>query len=215
MINSLRSEDNTSSRRMQGKRLLAVNETCKIELRKELNLLFKTFDHALGKTNDALSSFPVHSRSRTLEASIVQSCFADALFQNFGEKAFYGKYKRLILRVKGYLILFKKLDTKGYPMNIKTVKVQSILNQNQSLDLFSNSDYNDDPILYFGYQKNRIGQFVNPQLVYIDDGEISFTIGQEDIQFEIITPLKNNEFVQDENIVKPKLKSNSAIKKAN
>ncbi|MNT24269.1 hypothetical protein D3C72_1597350 [compost metagenome] len=156
----------------------------------------------------------MYSRSRTLEASIVQSCFAEVLLRNFSDRAFFGKYKRLILRAKGYLILFKKLDRKGYPMNIQTFKVQSILNQNQGLDLFTESDYNDSPILYFGYEKNKIGENVNPRLVYIDEGEIKFTIGHSDIQIEL--SLTTDIVVNDEQVeVKPKLKENNALKKAN
>jgi hypothetical protein len=75
-------------------------------------------------------------------------------------------------------------------MNIKTINVQSILNQNQVLDLFSESDYNDEPILYFGYQKNRFGQFVNPQLIYIDEGDVNFSISENDL--EITIPISAN-----------------------
>ncbi|MDQ5929630.1 MAG: hypothetical protein QG594_1410, partial [Bacteroidota bacterium] len=144
----LSGEDSNSSRRMQGKRLLADYGDCKLELSKDLVLLFKTFESALSNTREELLKFKVQYRSRTLEASIMQSYFAEYLQQNFSNKAFYGKYKRLVLRTNGYLILFKKLDGKGYPMNIKTVNVQSILSQNQVLDLFADSDYNDEPILY-------------------------------------------------------------------
>lgn len=213
MDTNLQYENITSSRRKQGKRSLAVYETCKIELKNELNLLFNTFSDALKKSNETLLLFPTHSRSRTLEASIIQSCFAEVLINNFNEKAFYGKYKRLILRAKGYLILFKKLDKKGLPMNIKTINVQSILNQNQVLDLFAETDYNEDPILYFGYQKNRLGEFINPQIVYIDEGEINFTIGETDIQLEIIDLRQNTNTEQIE--VKPKLKNSSGLRKIN
>lgn len=177
----LQGEDNKSSRRMQGKRLLADYDNCKLELKEELNLLFKTFNSALKSTKEELFKFNIRFRSRTLEASIMQSYFAEYLQENFGNKSFYGKYKRLILRTDGYLILFKKFNSKGLPMNIKTTNVQSILNQNQVLDLFAESDYNDEPILYFGYQKNRLGDYVNPQLIYIDEGEIKFSINQDDL----------------------------------
>lgn len=212
MVDVLKREDNKSSRRMQGKRVLAVNETCKIELNKEIQFLHKAYEEALAKASLALSMFPLHSRSRTLEASVIQSCFAESLLENFPNKAFFGKYRRLILRVKGYLILFKKLSEKGYPMNIKTLNVQSILNQNQVLDLFSETDYNDEPILYFGYQKNRVGEYVNPQLIYIDEGEIKFTITEADIQVQlsITSTVNKNETVE----VKPKLKDNQVLKQA-
>lgn len=204
-------EDNNSSRRMQGKRLLADYGNCKLELSKELGLLFKTFESALNSTNEDLLSYKVQFRSRTLEASIMQSYFAEYLQDNFANKAFYGKYKRLVLRTNGYLILFKKLNTKGYPMNIKTINVQSILNQNQVLDLFADSDYNDEPILYFGYQKNRFNEYVNPQLIYIDDNEIRFSISAEDMD----SGLYINKVNDKPTGVSPTLKNNTNIKKAN
>lgn len=209
---NLSDKDNELSRRMQGKRRLASESECKVELKKELQLLFNVFYTALDKTNAVLSAFQPSHRSRTFEASVMQSSFAESLSNSFGEKAFYGRYKRLILRTNGYLILFKKLNGKGRPMNIKTINVQSILSQNQVLDLFSNSDYNDEPILYFGYQKNRFGQFVNPQLIYIDDGEVNFSIGEKDIEdnISISTKVEVNEIKE----VVPKLKGQISIKKA-
>ncbi|MCY0977072.1 hypothetical protein PGH12_07925 [Chryseobacterium wangxinyae] len=209
----LSDKDNNLSRRMQGKRRLASESECKVELKKELQLLFNVFYTALAKTNIVLSSFEPSHRSRTFEASVMQSSFAESLSNAFGEKAFYGRYKRLILRTNGYLILFKKLNGKGKPMNIKTINVQSILSQNQVLDLFANSDFNDEPILYFGYQKNRFGQFVNPQLIYIDDGEVNFSINENDLGIKI--PTSKNETVNDITEVVPRLKVQNVIKKAN
>jgi hypothetical protein len=207
----LSGEDNKSSRRMQGKRLLADYDNCKLELSKELVSLFKTFESALKSTNEDLLNYKVQFRSRTLEASIMQSYFAEYLQAHFANKAFYGRYKRLVLRTNGYLILFKKLNSKGYPMNIKTINVQSILNQNQVLDLFANSDYNDEPILYFGYQKNRFNEYVNPQLIYIDDNEIKFSISTDDMDSGLYIGKVDDKPTG----VSPTLKNNTNIKKAN
>lgn len=203
-------KDMNLSRRKQGKRNLATEHACKVELRKELRLLFKTFYEALENANNALSLFPPYSRSRTLEASIIQSSFAEILMKNFDNRAFYGRYKRLILRTDGYLVLFKKLNTKGHPMNIKTMNVQSILNQSQVLDLFADSEYNEEPILYFGYQKNRYGQYTNPQLVYIDEDKINFTIRENDVEIQV--PKQEEEFVSRVGVT-PKLKDNKDLKK--
>ena len=163
--------------------MLANFEACRIDLKTDLPLLFETFEEALAKTNKLISNFPPTSRARILEASIIQSCFAEFLFKNFGDKAFYGKHKRLVLRLKGYIILFKKLDRKGLPMNITTTNVQSILNQNKTLDLFADSVYSEDPILYFGYQKTKLGELVNPQLIYIDEEQIKFSIGENEFGY--------------------------------
>jgi hypothetical protein len=97
-------------------------------------------------------------------------------------------------------------------MNIKTVNVQSILNQNQVLDLFSESDYNDEPILYFGYQKNKFGEYVKPQLIYIDEGDIKFSIVETDVQAVLNITNRSNDDVSIE--VKPKLKYNNLLKEA-
>jgi hypothetical protein len=55
MVELLRCEDNKSSRRMQGKRVLAVNETCKVELKNEIQLLYKAYEEALTKSSKVLS----------------------------------------------------------------------------------------------------------------------------------------------------------------
>lgn len=198
---------------MQGKRTLANLKACKTELNNEIQLLFEVFNETIIKSNAVLSGIGVNNRSRSLEASIVQSFFSECLMNTFSEKAFWGKYRRLVLRINGYLFLFKNLDKKGYPMNIKTNNVQSILNQNQVLDLFSDSDYNDEPILYFGYQKNRFGEFVNPQIIYIDEGIIKFSIMESDIFVDNSQIIPTNSISGNEVI--PKLKNTSISKKAN
>lgn len=213
----LHGEDTKSSRRKQGKRMLATFDTCKLELKPTLQKLFVGFDNALTKASTILSMIPPGSRSRGLEPTILQSCFAEAAFELFeNNKAFYGSYKRLIIRTDGYLILFKKLNQKGVPMNTKTGNVQSILNQNQALDLFSDSDYNDEPILFFGYQKDKTGQYCNKQIVYIDEGNIAFTITEKDLQFDYEIGIDSQEInkMRDVKVASPKLKSNLKAKEA-
>ena len=80
-------------------------------------------------------------------------------------------------------------------------------------NLFSDSDYNDEPILYFGYQKNRIGEYINPQLIYIDENIVKFSISEADVNKQI--SIQNN--VKDDNLidVKPKLKQSQILKKVN
>lgn len=207
-------KDKQSSRRKQGKKRLANFQACKADLHKEFTPLFRSFDEALEKTNAVLSNFQPCHRSRTFEASTMQSSFAEAIMGNFGSKAFFGRWKRLILRTEGYCILFKKLNGKGCPMNIKTLNVQGILSQHQVLDLFADSDYNDEPILYFGYQKDRFGRFVNPQLVYIDDGKVIFKISKADVATDLsITPALEKK--QPSAGVSPTIKNNNNLKKSN
>lgn len=199
------------SRRKQGKRALAIFETCKIELKSELQRLFIVFDKALERATETINQYPPEDRSRNFEPSTMQTAFMSELKKEFLDDAFFGKYKRIILRKKGYIILFKKLNNKGMPMNIKTMNIQRILNQNQTLDLFADSDYNDEPILYFGYQKNKQGDFDNPQLVYVDDGILNFNITGEDINNDVFINLEHKNI---EKTVTPKLKNIEKRKKA-
>jgi len=177
--NIVQNKDTSLSRKMQGKRSLANVEACKLELKNELIEMFESFHEAVDKVNGIKTQFIPGSASRGFEATIMQSAFAESMMKKFGHKAFYGKGKRFIYLVKDYVILFKKLNNKGMPMNIKTGHVQDIMNQMQQLNLFANTEYNDGPILYFGYKKNNVGEFVDPQLIYIDEGKIVFTISDD------------------------------------
>lgn len=209
----LRSEYINNSRTRQRKRRLANLTSCRVELDEVLKNLFLGFDTVLEKTNDTLKLFKPQDRARVLEASVIQTFLASEIFERFGNKAFYGKYRRLILNINGYIILFKKLNKKGYPMNIKTQNIQNILNQQQTLELFSDADYADEPILYFGYQKNRIGDFVNPSLVYIDEGEIKFKIDKDNYNsgMNIIVPINSVNYSDEINPTSPKLRDNIKV----
>lgn len=169
-------ENTDDSRKMQGKRLLATIEGCKIELKHELKLLFHTFNQAIEKANVTMGSYKLGARARGHEAINLQTCFAEMLFDNFPGASFYTKTGRLVLRTKGYVILFKKLNNKGMPMNIYTQTVKKLTNQEIQVSLFNDKNYDEAPILYFGYEKNKIGAYVNPRIVYIDENKVKFNI---------------------------------------
>lgn len=158
----------------QGKRRIANKDACEFDLKDEISILKRVFQEAARKTNILLNEISPEGRNKNLRSNVMQSCFAEALIREFGEKARYGKYGRLMLSVKGYLILFKKLSKYGTPMNAWTKNVQRISDQ-QQLDLFSTSNYYD-PILFFGYQEDKLGVYGNPQINYIDEGILKFSI---------------------------------------
>jgi len=198
----------------KGKRRLADPESCKRELKNELNQLFLTFEQVIEKANKSLAMHEPESRSRNLEAETLQSCFASCIFKNFENRARWGRYKRLILSLKGYQILFKKLDKFGYPMNFKTVSVTSILNQDQ-LNLFGETGYTEDPILFFGYVKNKLGAFVEPQIIYIDEGVIQFRLTSDDVDVQKYKTQQFKPSTQSSSEgVKPRLKVNQKAKRA-
>jgi len=54
---------------------------------------------------------------------------------------------------------------------------------------------------------------VNPQLVYIDNGEINFTITEKDM--EVLIPISTGKNESQDNEVAPKLKGDKNVRKAN
>ena len=195
----LESKDTGNSRKMQGKRLLATIDGCSIELKEELKLLFHTFNQAIEMANSTMSRYRVGTRARGHEAINLQTCFADKLFSNFPEDSFYTKSGRLVLRLKGYVILFKKLNNKGMPMNIYTQTVKKLTNQEIQISLFNDNTYDEAPVLYFGYQKNTFGVYSSPRIVYIDEGKIRFSIDEVQAGYsaDLFTTINNNEVKVD------------------
>lgn len=198
----LNGEDNNSSRQSQGKRRLANYDGCIQDLKAILPDLFEVFNTAAEKTTEKLKDFRPEARSANLEPNILQTCFAEELFSKFKFKASYGKFFRITLRSNGYIILFKKLTNRSKPMNILTKNVQNINNQKQSLSLFAtdDSDYQDEPILFFGYKKNKLNKIIDPQLVYLDEGQVRFTVRESEVaipltlepEYEVPEILKEN-----------------------
>ncbi|MBN2729106.1 MAG: hypothetical protein JXR53_07765 [Bacteroidales bacterium] len=162
------------------KRRLASEEGCLIDLEVELPQFFKAFEEACENYNIEVVLTPPEARCRGYEASLFNSKLIQSIQKYFPLNWKYGKYKRFILNTSGYLVLFKKLNSKGMPMNIRTKVVESINSQLMG-SLFEDSGYVEDPILYFGYKKDRLGNIHQPQLVYVDENQIKWTIEEKDI----------------------------------
>jgi len=179
------------------KRKIVSAKECKHDLKPHLELLFYAVDQGIDKYNQILSLFPVESRARALEANILNSKIIEAIQGSFSENWKFGKYRRFILRVNGYNILFKKLKNNDMPMNVRTKHVEAIENQYQ-LSLFENTSFSEviEPIVFLGYKKDKWGTIIDTKLVYIDEGEIKWTISQSDITEEkniVINPLSTNQ----------------------
>lgn len=189
------------------KRRLASEEGCLIDLQNELPLFFNAFEEACENYNNEVVQTPPESRCRGFEASLFNSKLIQGIQKYFPVNWKYGKYKRFILNTKGYLVLFKKLNNKGMPMNIRTKIVESI-NLQMMYSLFDSFDFVEEPILYFGYKKDRIGNIYQPQLVYIDENQIRWTIEESDISVTKTVGMEK----PSEEVATPKLKN--AKKKA-
>jgi hypothetical protein len=165
-----------NDRTVKLKRRIVTADECKTELHDELPVLFQTFGHAMSMYEKEILLTPPEARARTFEASLLNSKMIQSVQQHFPGKWKFGKYKRFILRMNGYNIFFKKLDSKNRPMNIKTHYAVAIENQKQ-LNLFEESSADMfEPILFFGYKKDRFGDITDPRLVYIDESRIKWMI---------------------------------------
>lgn len=194
----------------KGKRRLTTVEEVKHDLNKDLVKLFNCFTNAIEIYNKDYAKVPPGMMIRNYSAVTFNQCLVSSAFKNFYNKCFFGKYKRFYISIEGYTIQFKKLNGKGVPMNIKTGNVKDISSQT-ALDLFGDAQsYN--PILFFGYKTDKLGNFVSPQIVYIDEGQIKFVITEENISNFNFQEFEREEN-KDNNDVK--LRVNSKLKKAN
>lgn len=183
------------------KRRLATEKGCLLDLTKELPMFFRAFEEACNNYNREIVQTLPEARCRGFEASLFNSKLIQSIQKYFPENWKYGKYKRFILNTKGYLVLFKKLNSKGMPMNVRTKIVESI-NSQLMASLFDSHGYVEDPILYFGYKKDRLGNLVHPQLVYVDENQIKWSIAEHEV-------IKYNEVAIEkptEDTVAPKLR---------
>jgi hypothetical protein len=192
------------------KRRTASMEECHADLANEMPMMFAAFRNAFTLYEQEIVQTPVHSRARAFEASLLNSKMIQSIQEYFPAKWRFGRYKRFILRVNGYTVLFKKLNRNGKPMNISTNYTSAISNQ-LVLSLFNDRKASVDPILFFGYQKDSTGAVINPKLVYIDDNQVKWIITEKDIH-KLPRPLVV--IPADKKPAMPKLKSSVVPKKA-
>ncbi len=175
IVSGAKLRNNSTKRRIISKKE-ALND-----LKDVLPLLFRSFYDGVELFTERIIHFPVMSRDRLLETSVFRSCVIERFNKNFAEALKIGKYKRVVLRMNNYQILFKKLNSYNFPMNIVTRLTESIYNQ-LKLPLFDDSFGITEPIIFFGYRKNSIGEMCNPKLVYVDDNRVQWMIEESDIE---------------------------------
>lgn len=95
-------------------------------------------------------------------------------------------------------------------MNVRTGNVNSI-NDQLTLDLFGDSNTNN-PILFFGYKTDKLGNFVEPQIIYIDEGYVKFCITENDINNIVFKGIQKDIDFEDNDV---RLKVNKEFKKVN
>ena len=163
------------------KRRIATSEECQIDLNEQLPIMFKAFTEAVRMYETEIIQTPPQSRARAFEASLLNSKMIQSIQTNFPIHWKFGKYKRFMLNIQGYTVLFKKLKGNNMPMNIKTSHATAISNQMQT-SLFENERVSINPILIFGYKKDKLGGIFDPKLVYIDEEQVQWTLTEDFVQ---------------------------------
>lgn len=164
----------------QNKRRLATIDGVKFDLKEELPIMFQAFREAYELYEGEIIKTPPEARARGFEASLLNSKMIQCIQKNFPYSWNFGKYKRFALQTNGYVVLFKKLNKYNKPMNIKTRSTQAITNQ-LSLPLFNEIDFVDEPILFFGYKKDKFGNISEPKLVYLDEDLVKWVVTADEI----------------------------------
>ena len=157
------------------KRRLISREEFENDMKSFLKRLGHVFVQTKEDYNNSLKSYPPDCRVRNFEASVLNASFVKNFNEEFPNNGKFGKYKRFIINLNGYILLFKKLDNRSMPMNVLTRNVNSI-NSQLSLNLFGDLDFGNEPIIYLGYKKDRYGAIGNLTFVYIDENKIKWTI---------------------------------------
>lgn len=165
---------------LHNKRRLASFKECKIDINYEVKVLFKVWEKAKKLYDQQIIQTPPEARPKGFEAQLLNAKIIECVQKVFPLYWRFGKYKRFMLRVNGYIILFKKLNNSDMPMNIKTINVSNISNQ-LSLPLFNGDHSVEEPILFFGYKKDKFGSLIDPKIVYIDEGKVKWAIERNDI----------------------------------
>lgn len=177
-----------SPQRLLVKRKLATKKGVEYDLSEYLSNLFKAFSGAVKLFEEEIVKTPPQSRARAFEASLLNSKMIQSVQEHFPNNWKFGKYKRFLLNLKGYTVLFKKLNNKNIPMNIKTSHTLAISNQMQT-SLFDNESISVDPILFFGYRRDKTGRIFDPKLVYIDENKIQWTLTNEHEEITVTSDL--------------------------
>lgn len=164
-----------------GKRKRLINaKECQYDMKESLFLIFNAYHKAVELYNSEIRLTNPQDRVRGMEASYFNAKLMQCLREVFPNNLKRGKYGRMFLYSNEYIVLFKKLDKNGKPMNIRTKLSSSIENQMQG-NLFDNEEDGTSPIIFFGYSKSLIGEMIRPRIVYIDEECVKWTIEEKDI----------------------------------
>jgi hypothetical protein len=154
------------------KRVFVDLESFKESMGHEIPVFFSSFEKAYDSYENKIKQTTPSSRVRGYEAMVLNTEIVQHIQKSFPLNFKRGKYKRILFDIGNYIILIKKYDKNGRPMNIPTKSTKNISNQS-TLPLFDD-DSNSKPIIYFGYSLDRTGHLLDTKFTYIYNEKVVF-----------------------------------------
>lgn len=161
------------------KRARLSKEDCLLNIGPILPKIMRAYKECINLYNEEIQKFIPEVRTR-FDAVLFNTLLAQMFINQFPDKYRKGKYGRLIFRWDGFQMILKKLNSQNKPSYVPTILSDSIMNQ-LSLPLFE-GDEALEPILIFGYSKDKYGNISNPRIVYYD-GSPQWEINENDTTF--------------------------------
>ena len=147
--------------------------------------MFTAYFKAIDKFNVEIDQTIPEARVR-LYSTLLNAKLVESFILTFPDNWTNGKYGRVIFRWDDVQIIIKKLNAKGKPSYIPTLLSDKILSQYQS-DLFEGDDSaKAEPVLIFGYTKDKMGQLVDPRIVYFDN-DVKWELTKDDVLMKPVT----------------------------
>lgn len=148
-------------------------------LKEELCTLFKVYKEACSLYEKEIVETPPDARLRGFWSKADEYKIGTMCTKYFPFNWKIGKHGRFMLRINGYIILFKKLNRKNMPMHIDS-SISSYRKSNARY-LVCKKRWLYRTNFIFGYQKDKFGELQSPKLVYIDEFKFKWEITSADI----------------------------------
>ena len=160
-----------------------IDKEIALELLKEhIHGIFTAYYNAVNKFNTEIRQTIPEAWTR-LWPALLNAKLTESFILQFPDNWLKGKYGRVIFRWEEVQLLIKKLDKNSKPSYIPTILSDAIVNQEQENLFKDDESAKEEPILIFGYTKDKFGQIINPRIIYYNEG-VEWVINQEDIVFK-------------------------------
>lgn len=165
-------------KRIYQKRTPVSKEICLKGLKECLIDMFLAYNDAMNNYNREIQQTMPEARTR-LGSTLLNAKMVESFIKRFPDGYRKGLYGRVIIRLDGFQFIIKMLKKNGTPTYVPTQLAEAILGQ-LAIPLFSEEQFDIEPLLIFGYSKNSFGEIIDPRIVYYD-GNVKWEINRSDL----------------------------------